>query len=132
MQSAYLDRLVTCIVCGGCPLTFRYLHDSRLQASQHSVITSLTSKNSRLVHQLEGMKQKKQRLQARLKLLHASIGADSTSKGKQGQYKDSDDESQHSDLVSITILSSSCVFLPQGLGKTFVIVLLCRSNDGCL
>ena len=83
------------------------------------MITSLTSKNSRLVNQLEVLKQKKQRLQARLKLLHASIGADSTSNGKQGPDKDSDDESQHSELVSINVFSSSQVsFSLQGLGKT--------------
>ena len=52
------------------------------------------------MHKQEGLRQKKQRLQARLKLLHASIGADSTSNDKQGQGKDSDDESQDSELVS--------------------------------
>lgn len=97
-----------------------------MQASQHSVITSLTSKNSRLVHKLEGLKQKKQRLQARLKLLHASIGGDSVSKGKQGQADDSDNESQHSELVSTRPFVCKSICIPAWNTDGIQTVLCCR------
>lgn len=53
---------------------------------------------------MEGLKEKKQRLQARLKLLHASIGADTQSNGEEGQPDDSDCEYENPEPVRNRIL----------------------------